>query len=76
MQKSAVVAVRGQIARRARRVGLHGLGAVRADMHELVIGADDVGTGILGFLQQQGQRAGQQQVVVVAKGHIDALGCR
>ena len=34
---------------------------------------DDVSAGILSLLQQQGQRTGQQQIIVVAEGHIHAL---
>ena len=73
LQELAVVAVGGQVTGRARRVGLRGLGAVGADMDQLVIGTDDVSAGILSLLQQQGQRTGQQQIIVVAEGHIHAL---
>lgn len=54
-------------------MGLRGLGAVGADVDQLVIGTDDVSAGVLRLLQQQGQRTGQQQIVVVAEGHIHAL---
>ena len=73
LQELAVVAVGGQVTGRARRVGLRGLGAVGTDVDQLVIGTDDVSAGVLRLLQQQGQRTGQQQIVVVAEGHIHAL---
>ena len=60
LQELAVVAVGGQVTGRTRRVGLRGLGAVGADVDQLVIGTDDVSAGVLRLLQQQGQRTGQQ----------------
>lgn len=64
LQELAVVAVGGQVTGRAPRVGLRGLGAVGADVDQLVIGTDDVSAGVLRLLQQQGQRTGKQQIVV------------